>query len=280
MGAGRSGTTLLTTILGNSDKVMALGEMHQFLDYFLDHKPCSCGALLQKCPVWGVIYADLKQNYSTEQLELLRRLSNKVESHVHVLKSLFVANTQYGDFQRTLFESIEKHYPHHTFIDSSKYVSRGLQLNKVFKRDFKIVFMTRDVRGVINSFKKNVQTSKTPLSTIIYYNLINGFALLSSWFLGKKKVYRFKYEDLVIKPDQILPELSQFLNGSLADVQEDLKQNKAFTMPHIIAGNRMRSEQQIVLKPDMHWKETQSRIKQILYYLATLPLQIIFKYRM
>ena len=35
--------------------------------------------------------------------------------------------------------------------------------------DLKVIFVVRDVRGVINSFSKNVQTSKKPLRTILYY---------------------------------------------------------------------------------------------------------------
>jgi hypothetical protein len=51
-----------------------------------------------------------------------------------------------------------------------------------------------------------------------------------------------------------------------------------FEIPHIIAGNRLRSDKQLVIKKDLKWKEEISRPKQILYYLLALPLMIINKY--
>ncbi len=279
MGTGRSGTTLVTTLLGNGDKVIALGEMHQFLDYIIDQKPCSCGAKLEDCEFWGKIIASLQLKYSNEQLMAFREYSNRIESHGRILKSLFKSDSSYAEFHRDVFDQIAAVYGDVNYIDSSKYISRGVQLSKAFGSDLKLVYMVRDVRGLINSFKKNVQTPKSAFSSIVYYNLINSFGVLTQLLLGKKRVYRFKYEDLIAKPDETLTNLGVFLNIDLTHVKNTLRQGDSFTMPHIVAGNRMRSEQHVTLKPDLAWKQAQSRGKQILYYLATLPFQLIFKYR-
>jgi len=279
MGTGRSGTTLVTALLGNGKKVIALGEMHQFLDYIIDQKPCSCGEKLKDCEFWGKIVASLQLKYSNEQLMAFREYSKKIESHSRILKSLFKSDSRYAEFHRDVFGQIEAVYGDVNYIDSSKYISRGIQLSKAFGSNLKLVYMVRDVRGVINSFRKNVQTPKSAFASIVYYKLINASGLLTQLFLGKSRVYRFKYEDLIDKPTETLTNLGIFLKIDLTQVQEKLRQGDSFTMPHIVAGNRMRSEQHVTLKPDIAWKQAQSRGKQILYYLATLPFQLIFKYR-
>jgi hypothetical protein len=279
MGAGRSGTTLLTTLLGNAKNVIALGEMHQFLDYVIDQKPCSCGANLSDCEYWKKIISGLTSKYTKEQLIALQSHSHKIESHTSIVRSLVKSNGRYIGFNKAVFAQIEAVYGDVTVVDSSKYLSRGIQLSKAFKSNLKLVYMVRDVRGVINSFKKNVQTPKSALGSIVYYKLINAFGLLVQLLLGKRRVCRIKYEDLIENPDMTLSQLGLFLNLDLTQVQDKLRSGESFVMPHIVAGNRMRSEQNIKLVPDLAWKHTQSRSKQILYYLATLPFQLIFKYR-
>ncbi len=41
LGAGRSGTTLMATVLGNQPKIQAVGEMHQFHEHLSNNKKCS-----------------------------------------------------------------------------------------------------------------------------------------------------------------------------------------------------------------------------------------------
>ena len=279
MGAGRSGTTLVTTLLGNANGIIAIGEMHQFLEYVLDNKPCSCGQELANCEFWAPVIKSLLAGYSREELLNYQQLSAKVESHTYILKSLVSQHKKYTEFTQDVFNKIATIYGPITYVDSSKYISRGLQLSKKFGANLKLVYMVRDVRGVINSFKKNVQTSKSALGSIVYYWGINSFGLLVAMLYGKKRVFKFRYEDLIANPERTLTSLGSFLEVPLTAVQNKLTNDTPFVMPHIIAGNRMRSQQQIRLKPDLAWKNAQGRGKQILYYLATLPLQLINKYK-
>lgn len=279
MGAGRSGTTLLATLLGNAKGITTLGEMHQFLDYYLDKKPCSCGADLDQCEFWSKVIKRLEQNYSRQELIKMNQLRNCVEGHRHIIWSLLRSNKAYQTFQRQLFEHVAAVHPNVTLLDSAKYISRGLQLARIKETDVKVVYVVRDVRGVIFSFGKKVQTQKSPLSAMIYYKLINFFGLLAQWTMGKGKVMRLRYESLVESPEESLSHLETFLDQDLSAVNSKLKAKEPFQMPHIIAGNRLVSAKHIELKPDFAWKQTQPRAMQMLYYLLNLPLQLIFKYR-
>ena len=39
MGAGRSGTTILASLLGANKDILTVGEMHQFLEHIIYNKP-------------------------------------------------------------------------------------------------------------------------------------------------------------------------------------------------------------------------------------------------
>ncbi|MEP2936578.1 MAG: sulfotransferase [Gilvibacter sp.] len=279
MGAGRSGTTLLATLLGNSEHIVTLGEMHQFLDYMLDSNPCSCGQQLSDCVFWKPVLARLQTSYSAEELQAINKANKKVEKHRNILGSLMFSNRKYQAFQQQLFKHIQEAHSSPFYLDSAKYISRGAQLAKTPGIDIKIVYMVRDVRGLIHSFGKNVQTSKSPISTLFYYTMINSFGLIAQGVMGKKKVLRLRYESLVENPQGSLQKMGAFFGTNLDHVHSKLKEGQPFDMPHIIAGNRMKTQKTIRLKPDFAWKKSQSRPTQILYYLLTLPLQLIFKYR-
>lgn len=279
MGAGRSGTTLLATLLGNAPSIITLGEMHQFLDYYLEDKPSSSGVKLKDCPFWSAVVGKLEQKYSRPELEAINKLRDRVEGHGHIPASLFSSNKKYQAFQKELFEIIKETHPTEAVLDSAKYISRALQLARMDKEHVKIIYMVRDVRGVIFSFGKKVQTQKSAISAMFYYSLINTFGLITQWVLGRRRVMRIQYEAVVEHPERSLARMQTFLGQDLSAVLQKLQNEEPFEMPPIIAGNRMATAKQIKLKPDFAWKQHYSRGKQILYYLLNFPLQLIFKYR-
>ena len=279
MGAGRSGTTLLATLLGGSKHILTLGEMHQFLDHILLHEQCSCQKQIDECEFWKEIYQELLSKYSKDELKSIKENLERTESHSKIPYSLFFHDKKYGDFQRELLSLIEKRHLSHSYLDSSKYISKMLQLKKTSGISLKSIYVVRDVRGVISSFKKNVQTPKKPLSTIVYYLLINFFGTLVYWRYGKKQVLKLRYEDLVENPSSTMTVLEHFLAIDLKDVKEKIEAEDYFNMPHFIGGNRMTSNRKIRLKSDLKWKSSLSRAKQFFYYFAAAPTMILNKYR-
>ena len=96
-------------------------------------------------------------------------------------------------------------------LDSSKYIGRALALNNLENVNLKIIYVVRDVRGVIKSFSKKVQTSKSPIHTIIYYLFVNIVSEIVSFFYFRKKIIKIRYEDLINHPISIF-ELRSGLN--------------------------------------------------------------------
>lgn len=272
LGAGRSGTTLLATVLGNQENFCALGEMHQFLEHLQEEKYCSCGKKLDECPFWAPILSSsaLKKT----PIKTLRKGTEKLEAHKNI-PFLLLKNKKhlrYLKTQETIFKDIEKYNKARWYIDSSKYIARYLRLKKSNQFNLKGIYLVRDVRGVIHSFKKQVQTPKSPLAAIVYYLAINFFAEVV--YRLDKNVLKIRYEDFVERPNTVLKKINHHLGEP---TKMALDQN--FEMPHIIGGNRMKVQKKIRIKKDIAWRNNISRPQQVLFYILSAPTMLLNKYK-
>ena len=282
MGAGRSGTTALATFLGNNSEIINLGEMHQYFEHILvADKYCACGAKFVECEFWkkknsGDIFRFKKRN---------SMLSVRMESHSSILMHLtnsFNAkeNKEYSEIHQSILNSIYLDSRKSTLLDSSKYIGRVLALNKLENIDLRVIYIVRDIRGVINSFSKKVQTSKSPLSTILYYLLVNSVAEFVSRFILGKKVIKIRYEDLIRNPVHLFDKLEKFLNIDLADIKIKIKKEEAFKIGHIIGGNRLKNNKEIYFRKDISWNDEFSWLKRVVFYVLAFPIMILNKYKL
>lgn len=274
LGAGRSGTTLLATVLNSHPKIQTIGEMHQFAEYLADDKTCSCGKKLDSCPFWGPIVGDLK----SQEIDWgeIKKTQEYKEKHNQILKLWLnkKADHDYLKTQEAIFKSISKNQSKEVLLDSSKYIARFLLLRRSQNLNLKGIYVVRDVRGVINSFKKNVQTPKKPLPAIVYYCLINFFGELV--YRGNKNILKIKYEDFIDQPERTVEKLYAHI---FEKEKQREKLSREFKMPHIIGGNRMKKHKKINIKKDVAWKRKISRGRQITYYLLSAPFMLINRYK-
>ncbi len=275
LGSGRSGTTLLATILNSTNTISTSGELHQFYTYLLDKSECSCGVIVNECEFWNLVINDM--TLTPEEIQVYAKKQNNEEGHRYIPSILLgrKASSDYILSQEKLFNAISNHTNKHWILDSSKYIGRFLLLNQISSFKLKGIYVVRDVRGVINSFNKKVQTPRKPISTILYYLLTNFFGQLVCW--TNKDVIKVKYEDFIDNPHKHIQRIYKNLLGQIRD--EDTLTD-VFEMPHIIGGNRLKSSKTIKIKKDTAWKTTISRPKQILYYLLCLPFMLLNRYKL
>src|SRR5690349_9744511 len=56
VGSGRSGTTVLASILGEVDGFTSAGELRWLWERgVVEGRPCACGAVPAECPVWSPV---------------------------------------------------------------------------------------------------------------------------------------------------------------------------------------------------------------------------------
>ncbi len=273
LGAGRSGTTLMATVLNSHEQIETVGEMHQFFEHLQEDKKCSCGSELNRCVFWSPILSEL--NYKNHQIVSHVQITSEKERHSNIGKYLFKkkTNKRYLEIQEKYFTAISKNTNATWLLDSSKYIARFLLLKRSGALNVKGIYVVRDIRGVINSFNKQVQTPKSPMSTIFYYWLINFFGQVVCAL--NKDVIKIKYEDFVSNPEIATNLIYNhvFVRKSRVTLPNE------FEIPHIIGGNRMKKDKSIVIRKDEQWKNSLSRTEQIKYYMLTFPIMILNKYK-
>lgn len=283
LGAGRSGTTAFATILGAHPEIHTAGEMHQFYDHLRDNKPCSCGYRLEECVFWS----DLIKNFPENIIQFpdkLQLISDQLEYHASIPKHLLRLHkrkliNEYNSYQTTIFNSIKEKSNKTYTLDSAKYIGRYLSLQQNPTFDIKGIYIVRDLRGVIHSFNKKVQTSRSPISTVFYYTSVNLVAQFTYW-RNRKNILKIRYEDLTGDGEKALRKIGDFLELDLQPLVTKITNNDSFEIGHIIGGNRLKQADSIVIKSDNEWKESIPRYKQIVYYFLALPIMLVNRYKL
>lgn len=273
LGAGRSGTTLLATVLNSHSDIITIGEMHQFYGHLLEGKSCSCGELVGVCSFWSQILN--MDDLRGIDIENAAKTSESTEKHRNIPLILLgkKGSKDYYNYQSKINSELLRFSPEKWFLDSSKYIARYLLLKRNKNVVHKGVYLVRDVRGVVHSFRKRVQTKKKPVATILYYLAINFFGQIIYWI--DKDVIKIKYEDFVSNPETTLSKIYEhiFESRNINSIP------KNFEMPHIIGGNRMKTDKVISINIDEVWRQNTPRIKQIGYYMLSFPIMILNNYK-
>jgi len=283
LGAGRSGTTALATILGNNKAIHTIGEMHQFYDHLRGKKNCSCGELLSNCDFWSQVIAELPTQIVLEPNKI-QNISDQLEYHSSLPKHLLGIHNlndikTYNFFQSSILQPTLEISNSSYLLDSAKYLGRYLALKKNADLEITGIYLVRDVRGVVNSFQKKVQSSRKPLSAIFYYLSVNIVAEFI-YLRNKRSILKIRYEDLIHYPINTLDKIEKKLEVDLSEVKQKIIDKNTFGIGHIIGGNRLKHNSSIVFTSDEKWKEHIPRHKQFLYYLLAFPIMLINRYKM
>ena len=182
-------------------------------------------------------------------------------------------NKAYSGMQERFFRAFAKRVPGAVLLDSSKYIGRFLQLRRTPSLDVRGVYLVRDVRGVVHSFGKNVQTPKSPVQAILYYLLINLFGEIT--YRLHRKVIKLRYEDFVRDPRAGVRRILE--HAGVGDGAEPVLP-ESYPVPHIVGGNRLKTAGSIRIRPDLGWKSGMSRTRQIACYLGAFPFMILNRY--
>ena len=193
MGTARSGTTILEILLANSKNVFGGGEITAFFeDGMIKNLPCSCGQLTADCGVWSKTIKMLKsQGFSAESTMVLNR---KFDWHWGFLRSLFSVDrsAERREYELTNWSVVDQLADDNNalmIIDSSKYAARALNLHKLKPENVWVICMTRDVSGLLKSFrKKNIgeQGRRSLFSAVVYIVIVSMCLSFTRWRLGQK----------------------------------------------------------------------------------------------
>ena len=233
-GYGRSGSTLLARLLGDHEAIFTAGELVNFID-LIDScdVDCSCGQELCACPFWSKVFQaftadslfDQETAENQKQMESIAGLPGSVCG--------FASNRvdRYCDISRKIMDSIFKQLPDHTrfVVDSSKTTwsrsNRPIMLSRMENYDVKVIHLVRDGRGCMWSMIRGTDTGLLKKAKLLKRSSFPVFRTALHWPIANLAAHlfqlyapanycRIRYEDLVVKPEQVHEALAKFLGIS------------------------------------------------------------------
>lgn len=294
-GYGRSGSTLLSTILGNHADVISVGEVaHLISEWNQPERICSCGKHYRDCAFWGGISAILspsailaQQLYSVERFTALPRL------FMGALDQKIIET--YRNYHAKLFAYIREKSGKPIILDSSKSAwlttSRFYTLREFLSEDVYVIHLVRDglaimesqiLRGKNTNIELNRSTIKGSASrTILGWRMAN---TTSSWLRKKIPDNRYmllRYEDLIKHPLETTVAIGQFCGLNVSGLCSFLQKEYSFDIGHVVAGNRLRFAGSIKLKGEVssHPSTQFTPYQRFLFYLLGQSLQRQYGYR-
>jgi hypothetical protein len=275
-GSGRSGSTLVTNVLGQADGVFAAGELrYLWRRGAIEDRPCGCGQSFAECPVWTRVMKEVDADPVQVAAALrgglrMRRLPalllrRRVEAHPAV-PALYAA---LGD---------------DLVVDSSKLPPYGLLVDGLPGVDVRVLHLVRDPRATAFSWRRRrgldgpddkARMSRPPVAKAALLWLVWNTTTALLWRRSGRYL-RVRYEDFVADPATVMRRIATFA-GVPAPAIDGGTVHLAPT--HAVAGNPSRHRTgDVAVVADDEWVRGLSRPAFALVTAITAPLLWRWRY--
>jgi hypothetical protein len=296
-GFGRSGTTLVNTILGSTPGIFAGGEIRFLWQRGLvERRQCGCGQQMTECPVWSPV---LEKAFGTQpEIDPVKLVAE--DARVMRTRHLpwMLASRPSGarllrrldalpDALSAVYRAIQEVTGARLIVDSSKPPSFGYVLEHLGTIDLRILHLVRDPRAVAYSWtrakpltdgaSRKEMLRLSPWESALQWDLWNVAA--ERLWRRSDRYLRLRYEDLVAAPEETLQRILEFAGvGDLAPPFASARVLQASTV-HTVAGNadRMRSGP-LEVRVDDAWQDDLRTRDRRLVTALTLPLTTHYGY--
>jgi hypothetical protein len=248
VGDGRSGSTLLDSVLNNTEKSISIGEFSRFWTRYIEGTSnCGCGKNICHCDLWSKIIKETELKFSISLGDIEKRIFQL--RYFKNFKNIdkFINDPEWREFCNLIkyvYQRIFEISESEIIIDSSKYPSWGYFLYKLNFTDFYFIHLERRLADVANSWKKIQLLPEYNYD--VFMPVKSNFTILKSWikikFLcdkikkeaGNKYIF-VHYNFFCLHQNKFFARIESFLNIYLK--KDDLK----FKENHAIGGNPMRN---------------------------------------
>lgn len=291
-GASRSGSTLLTLMLGGLEGYVGVGELHYIWSRgCLQNMLCGCGVPFRECPFWGAV---LERVYGGRTLAPARELDALQSSVAHIRRlPALVSPVRFPGFDARL-----RRYAQHVealcaairevsgatcIVDASKLPSACYVLGMASGPGSRFVHLVRDSRAVAFSLQRKKRKPDihwrhaymrrfSPMRSAMHWNGSNvAMELVGA---SSTDVSTVRYEDLVADPSATIRRLA-------ASVPDGLFQDGEVQLEtiHTVSGNPLRfTSGALTIKSDSEWRERMTLRDRRVVKAATAPLLYRYGY--
>lgn len=295
-GAGRSGSTLLDMLLGNTPSFFSIGEARFFWEYMeRGDLLCGCGAPLRECEFWSPIYFSLaEQGLNLSRLASLNRRLNRTRNTYwasgNISRKLAPALTELTQATGALYKLIATVSGATVIVDSSKVPSHFAILRQIEEIDLRALHLVRDGRAVAYSWSKRPKKEFAKMSLPATMPQHSLFRSIMTWAienafiarLEKKRPYAImRYEDFTQDPYVEIQKALTTLGLNRFGVDNLYETGLVLKPTHSVGGNPIRfTTREAFIKPDMEWREKMSRSVKIILWLLVMPMMRRYGYFM
>jgi len=280
LGRAFTGSTILEMTLDAHPDVTGLGEMYYLPRIYRQRSTikCSCSANASECSFWSDVFksykAKIEQEYPENIFELTPEKSYFKLMTQKISKSFSDAEIRkYAEKNYVFFDTIRDISGKNIFVDSSKNPYRLYMLMKSKMFNIKIIYLYRDGRASIDSFKKRNRKN---------YNIFHRMfrIVVGEYFLRKtlkqnfqrKDYFGLRYEDFTNNFETEITDLFKFLGLSKYNDMFIDKNNKDYFIhkinekkSHIVGGNIYRLNKVSEIKDSENWKRNLSKTEKFIF---------------
>jgi hypothetical protein len=291
-GYTRSGTTILSRILGELEGVINIGEVYPlWQDGWLDDQLCECGQPFSKCEFWQEV---IRKAFGSNSLAIAQNILEQ-QSRVNrfrYLPQLFFPNLRSKKFNTTLreyqgllqsfYQAVAQVSGKTVIIDPSKHIAHAVVLAEIFNTT--VIHMVRDSRAVAFSWlrKKPDPARSNYLPIIPSYLAALEWDYFNLWgeMLPHKaaKYMLLRYSDFAANPGNTISSLEKFAGIPLENIFRDDHIVRTH-LGHVAVGNPDRfTSGDIAIEPDNAWVSKISTFDKSVVTAFTWPLLARYGY--
>jgi sulfotransferase family protein len=295
-GWGRSGSTILSSILGQIDGLFSVGEIRYIWDRaLLENRLCGCGSPFRGCPVWAKVLDGAFGGAGEMDVDRIIRLRESMRTR-HLPLTLFPKGrrvlrsglVEYAEILGKLYRAVQSTTGSKVIVDSSKFPSYAWALDTVPAIDLYVVHLVRDPRGVAYSWQRRKRQpdtedlvhmeSRDPVESSLFWIVWN-LATETFWGRFPRRYFRLRYEDFVDEPRAAVGRILDLLQEEATALPFVGDREVKLTANHTVSGNPNRFQTGMVtLQPDVEWKEKMKYKDRALTTLLTWPLLLRYGY--
>jgi hypothetical protein len=282
-GAGRSGSTLLGSLLARRPATLHVGELFYLWDRGLtDGWRCGCGTPVPACPLWRTVVSTTSPPVVPHRLVDVRERHLRVRQLRRLQRHVVSANPPHDLLElasttERLIRGAAEATGADLVIDSSKRPAAALLLHHLTSLDVRVVHLVRDPRAVAHSWSRpkwNPADGGWMPHRSIWGSSLDWLAM--NWAVDRYlsptvPTLRISYEDLVSDTQTTLDLIWAHLGRPASPGGPTIPE-------HTVSGNPSRFTSSDIV-PDMGWvRQSPVRTKRLVT-IATAPLLGRYGYR-
>ena len=299
-GEGRSGSTVLSALVGQHHGFFPVGELHGIWQAVLTNELCSCGQRFRDCPFWSSVGVDAYGKWDDVDVSRMLALDTQFTHHRHLHRVLAstIANRRRDDMMTyvniltSLYQSVRGVSGCDVIVDSSKDPPYAFLLRHAKELDIRLVHLVRDSRGVAYSWSKSrvprpeytdhptlagtFMNTRRPWRSAVEWDVKN---VLFEW-LGKTGTPRIliRYESLASTPELTVRRIIDHAVTENRPAHPGA-QGPTSVSHHMLGGNRVRFNRGVgPIRVDDEWRHEMQPGRRVVVTVLSAPLLARYGY--